>query len=98
MLPMNSGNGRLPSSRRSTRICLPRFQVVIRTNRTIPASTGKAPPCTTFGTLAAKNRPSTKRKPNRIGTASSGGHFHSSNITVDTSKVVINMVPVTATP
>ena len=38
------------------------------------------------------------RKPSRIGTASSGGHFHSSSMTVDTSSVVISMVPVTATP
>ncbi|MNE74753.1 hypothetical protein D3C80_1708520 [compost metagenome] len=98
MLPINSGSGRLPSSRRSTRICLPRFQVVISTNNASPANTGNAPPCTTFGTFAAKNRPSTNRKPSKTGTASTGGHFHSNSMTVDTRIVVINMVPVTATP
>ncbi|MNJ57390.1 hypothetical protein D3C77_529770 [compost metagenome] len=98
MLPINSGSGRLPSSRRSTRICLPRFQVVISTNKAIPANTGKAPPCTIFGTLAAKNRPSTSKNPSSTGTASTGGHFHSKSITVDTNSVVISMVPVTATP
>ncbi|MNP23458.1 hypothetical protein D3C76_1161680 [compost metagenome] len=77
---------------------MPRFHVVISTNSAIPASTGNAPPCTTLGTLAANNRPSTNRKPSNTGTASTGGHFHSSSMTVDTNRVVISMVPVTATP
>ncbi|MNF76644.1 hypothetical protein D3C84_587620 [compost metagenome] len=51
-----------------------------------------------FGTLAAKYRLSTRRKPINSGTARSGGHFHKSNITADTRMVVISMVPVTATP
>ena len=51
-----------------------------------------------FGTLAAKYRPSTNRQQTRTGTASIGGHFHSSSMTADTRIVVINMVPVTATP
>ncbi|MNP80220.1 hypothetical protein D3C76_1782510 [compost metagenome] len=77
---------------------MPRFQVVINTNSAIPAITGKAPPWTIFGTLAAKYRPSTSRKPNNTGTARIGGHFHSSNMTADTRIVVMSMVPVTATP
>ncbi|MNN14398.1 hypothetical protein D3C81_1274610 [compost metagenome] len=98
MLLMKIGSGSAPSSRRSTSSSLPRFQVVIRTNSTIPANTGKAPPWMIFGTLAAKNKPSTNRNPSRIGTASSGGHFHSSSITADTRMLVISIVPVTATP
>ncbi|MNE79505.1 hypothetical protein D3C80_1759970 [compost metagenome] len=77
---------------------MPRFQVLINRNSTPPANTGKAPPWMIFGTLAAKNSPSTNRKPSRIGTASTGGHFHSSSITAETRMVVISMVPVTATP
>ncbi|MNV80627.1 hypothetical protein D3C71_1742430 [compost metagenome] len=98
ILLMNSVNGSAPSSIRSTRICLPRFQVLISKNSTPPASTGNAPPWTILGTLAAKNSPSTNRKPTNIGTASTGGHFHSNSITADTRIVVISMVPVTATP
>ncbi|MNF06977.1 hypothetical protein D3C80_2070470 [compost metagenome] len=51
-----------------------------------------------MGRLAVKNSASTNKNPNRIGTASSGGHFHNNSITVETSSVVISMVPVTATP
>ncbi|MCY1296811.1 hypothetical protein D9M70_462220 [compost metagenome] len=98
MLLMNSGSGSAVSSRRSTTICLPRFQVVIRVNSRAPAITGKAPPWKIFGTLAAKNRLSTKRKPSSTGMASQRGVFHSSSITTDTSRVLISMVPVTATP
>ena len=98
MLLINSGNGSALSSSRSTSNCLPRRHVVINTNSTIPANTGNAPPCTIFGTLAAKNRPSTNRKPIKIGTVRMGGHFHSSNITADTRILVISIVPVTATP
>ncbi|MNP19624.1 hypothetical protein D3C76_1121620 [compost metagenome] len=98
MLLIKIGSGSPPSSRRSTRTCLPRFQVVMSTNRTIPAMTGKAPPWTIFGTLAAKNRPSTKRKPSNTGTARTGGHFHNSSMTAETRMVVISIVPVTATP
>ncbi|MNP49635.1 hypothetical protein D3C76_1438340 [compost metagenome] len=98
MLLMKISSGKPPSSIRSTSNCLPRFQVVISTNSAIPAMTGNAPPWTIFGTLAAKYTPSTSRKPSRIGTASTGGHFHSSSITADTRILVISMVPVTATP
>ncbi|MNZ95001.1 hypothetical protein D3C78_1141250 [compost metagenome] len=98
MLSMNTGSGRAVSSSRANRICLPRFQVVIRVNRAMPASTGKAPPSKIFGTLAAKNRLSTNRKPSRMGIASQRGNFHSNSITVDTSRVSISMVVVTATP
>ncbi|MNJ67447.1 hypothetical protein D3C77_636220 [compost metagenome] len=70
----------------------------MRMNSTIPASTGKAPPCNAFGRLATKNRPSTSRKASNTGTANSGGHFHSNSITAEASNVVISMVPVTATP
>jgi hypothetical protein len=98
ILLIKIGSGSPPSSRRSINSSLPRFQVVIRMNNTIPANTGKAPPWTIFGTLAAKNSPSTNRNPISTGTASTGGHFHSSSITADTRMVVISMVPVTATP
>ncbi|MNN49327.1 hypothetical protein D3C81_1638450 [compost metagenome] len=98
MLLMKIGSGNPPSSIRSTSNCLPRFHVVISTNSAKPAITGNAPPCRIFGTLAAKYTPSTRRKPNRIGTTSTGGHFHSNRITADTRILVISMVPVTATP
>ncbi|MOA01054.1 hypothetical protein D3C78_1204400 [compost metagenome] len=54
MLPMNSGRGSVVSSSRSTMILRPRFQVVIKMNRPMPAITGNAPPWKIFGALAAK--------------------------------------------
>ncbi|MDT4884435.1 hypothetical protein FQZ97_1205760 [compost metagenome] len=80
------------------RMFLPRFHVVIRTNRITPAITGKAPPWRIFGTLALKNSPSTSRKPSSSGTASQRGTRQSSSITAETSRVSISMVVVTATP
>ncbi len=98
MLATKVGNGSTLSPRRSTRISRPRFQVVMRTNSPIPAITGKAPPSKIFGTLAAKNRLSTRRKPSRIGSVTSNGQRHRRSITTENSSVVISMVPVTATP
>ncbi|MNY47757.1 hypothetical protein D3C86_1830480 [compost metagenome] len=79
-------------------ILRPRFQVVIKMNRPMPAITGNAPPWKIFGALAAKYRLSTSRKPSSIGTASQRGVFHSSRTTAEDRMVVISMVPVTATP
>ncbi|MCY1434567.1 hypothetical protein D9M71_506310 [compost metagenome] len=98
MLAMNNGNGSADSSSRSTIILRPRFQVVIRMNKPIPAITGNAPPWKIFGALAAKYRLSTNKKPSSNGTASQRGVFHANSTTAADSKVVINMVPVTATP
>ncbi|MNP41809.1 hypothetical protein D3C76_1355330 [compost metagenome] len=95
---MNSCSGSALSSRRSISNCRPRFQVVIRTNSAAPASTGKAPPCSTLGRLAAKNSESTSRKLSISGTATSGDQRHSRSITTLISTVVQSMVPVTATP
>ncbi|KAF1067926.1 MAG: hypothetical protein GAK45_01532 [Pseudomonas citronellolis] len=95
---MNSGSGSEPSSRRSTSSSRPRFQVVIRMNRPIPATTGKAPPETTLGRLAEKNSASTSSIMQKNGMASHSGHFHSRQITTPISRVVTSMVPVTATP
>ncbi|MNG40186.1 hypothetical protein D3C84_1286620 [compost metagenome] len=67
-------------------------------NKTMPAITGKAPPWKIFGALAAKYRLSTSKKPSNNGTASQRGAFHSNKTTAEDSKVVISMVPVTATP
>ncbi|MNJ73474.1 hypothetical protein D3C77_702690 [compost metagenome] len=98
MLLMNSGSGKADSSRRSTMILRPRFQVVMRMNKAIPAMTGNAPPWKIFGALAAKYRLSTTRKLNSSGTASQRGAFHNNSTTEAESNVVISMVPVTATP
>ncbi|MNJ57955.1 hypothetical protein D3C77_535660 [compost metagenome] len=98
MLLMNNGSGKADSSRRSTMILRPRFQVVMRMNSAIPAITGNAPPWKIFGALAAKYRLSTSRKPSNSGTASQRGVFHNSSTTAAESNVVISMVPVTATP
>ena len=65
---------------------------------TIPAMTGKAPPWITLGRLAAKNRLSTASITQKNGTPSHSGHFHRRQITTPISRVVISMVPVTATP
>ena len=83
MLPMNSGRGSAVSSSRSTMILRPRFQVVIKMNRPIPAITGNAPPWKIFGALAAKYRLSTSKKPSNIGTANQRGVFHSSRTTAE---------------
>ncbi|MCY1390657.1 hypothetical protein D9M71_54790 [compost metagenome] len=95
---MNSGSGSAVSSSRSTIIFLPRFQVVIKMNRPIPAITGNAPPWKIFGALAAKYRLSTSKKPSSMGMASQRGVFHRSRTTAEDRIVVISMVPVTATP
>jgi hypothetical protein len=71
--------------------------VVISTNSTIPAIPGRHRPGR-FSARWRRKQPSTNRKPINTGTASTGGHFHSSSITADTRMVVISMVPVTATP
>lgn len=98
MLEMNTESGSEPSSRRSTSSWRPRFQVDIRMKMTIPAMTGKAPPWITLGRLAAKNRLSTASITQKNGTPSHSGHFHRRQITTPISRVVISMVPVTATP
>ncbi|MCY1446697.1 hypothetical protein D9M71_632800 [compost metagenome] len=98
MLSRNPRSGNAVSSRRSIRIRLPLFQVVISTNRITPATTGKAPPWRIFGTLAPKNSPSTIRSPSSSGTASQRGARHNRSITAETSRVSISMVVVTATP
>jgi len=95
---MNSSSGNALSSSRSTMIVRPRFQVVISMNSATPATTGKAPPWKIFGALAAKYRLSTSKNASNIGTASQRGAFHSNSTTAEASKVVISMVPVTATP
>ncbi|MDT4886125.1 hypothetical protein FQZ97_1224390 [compost metagenome] len=98
MLSMKPRRGRAVSSRRSMRMRLPLFQVVIRTKRMTPAITGKAPPWKIFGTLALKNSTSTNRNPSSSGTASQRGTRQSSSMTAETSRVSISMVVVTATP
>ena len=79
-------------------ISRPRCHVVSTTNTSAAIASGNQPPCSIFGTLAAKNVRSTIRKAAAPAIASPTGFFHRMWTTTKNRTVSIASVPVTAMP